>query len=498
MENKKNLILNITLTFLYAVCTIIFVLHHEIWADEAQVWLIAKNLSVFDFSLFKHLVNEGHPSFFYLLVMPFAKLNFPVATMQFLCWLSSVVSVFLLLTYSPFNKLTKIAIIISGGFLYFFPVIARSYSILPLLVFLLAIVYPKSGKHSFWYAILLVLTANTHVIMYAFVFGLGILFVYENIERLKNFDKKILTSSLIIILGLAAVVLQLCTTMSSNGAITFDTNNCLLNFIRTVSVFFLNATDTVFVSAYSDYKITAANIVFASLEAVICLILLVRLFFYDKKISVICLFGIVFQFFIYIFSYKVMLYQTRIFSAYLIILFGYWAANASTQKIKLFDNIVILLFFVLTCWCGIKSAILDYTYNYSSAKETAEFIKNNIAQDSLIIPNLEACPLAVYLYLPQYKFYSAYTDKQIKYMIWYKQMIRPDNDFSEYVEKSIKKHAHSAAYVIVSSLLDANHLEKTLPEKYKLIFKSSPSIVSGETFRVYQYTGSTGINKSNI
>ena len=112
MENKKNLILNITLTFLYAVCTIIFVLHHEIWADEAQVWLIAKNLSVFDFSLFKHLVNEGHPSFFYLLVMPFAKLNFPVATMQFLCWLSSVVSVFLLLTYSPFNKLTKIAIII--------------------------------------------------------------------------------------------------------------------------------------------------------------------------------------------------------------------------------------------------------------------------------------------------------------------------------------------------------------------------------------------------
>ena len=63
-ESKKTLFKNIICTILYAVFTLIIVLHHETWADEAQVWLLAKHLSIFDFSLFKHLVNEGHPSFF--------------------------------------------------------------------------------------------------------------------------------------------------------------------------------------------------------------------------------------------------------------------------------------------------------------------------------------------------------------------------------------------------------------------------------------------------
>ena len=107
------------------------VLHHEIWVDEAQVWLLVKHLNIFE--LFNHLVNEGHPSFFYLLIMPFAKIGLPILAMQIVCWLSMVASVFLLLEYSPFNKFTKFAIIMSAGFLYYLPVMARSYSIIPLL-----------------------------------------------------------------------------------------------------------------------------------------------------------------------------------------------------------------------------------------------------------------------------------------------------------------------------------------------------------------------------
>ena len=143
MKDNKNLAINIIVTMLYALFTLIMVFHHEIWADEAQAWLIAKNLSIFDFSLFKHLVNEGHPPFFYLLIMPFAKLNTSIIFMQILCWFCSVVSVFLLLKKSPFNNFCKFSIVISGGFLYFFPVIARSYSMIPLLIFIAAILYKK-------------------------------------------------------------------------------------------------------------------------------------------------------------------------------------------------------------------------------------------------------------------------------------------------------------------------------------------------------------------
>ena len=99
---KKNILINLLWTFLYALLTLFFVLHHEIWADEAQVWLIVKNLSIPE--MLKHLVNEGHPCFFYLLVYPLAKLNFSIFSMQILCWLSCAASVFLLLTFSPFNR----------------------------------------------------------------------------------------------------------------------------------------------------------------------------------------------------------------------------------------------------------------------------------------------------------------------------------------------------------------------------------------------------------
>lgn len=74
---KRNI--NILYTLLYGIFTLIVVLSHEIWADEAQVWQIVQNVSFL--GLFKHLVNEGHPSLFYIINMPFAK----AGCVQLLC-----------------------------------------------------------------------------------------------------------------------------------------------------------------------------------------------------------------------------------------------------------------------------------------------------------------------------------------------------------------------------------------------------------------------------
>ena len=214
-EDKKNLVLNTFFTALYAVFTLVTVLHHEIWSDEAQVWQIVQNVSFL--GLFKHLVNEGHPSFFYLLVMPFAKIFQTVGSiiiMQIICWAFMCASVFLLLQYSPFSKFAKFAIVTSAGFLYFLPINARSYSVLPFFVFLLAILYPKSKEKPLIYSIILAITANVHVIMFLFCAIFTILFMYENRA------KKYIPSYTIMILSLLAVVLQLAGTSSSNEFIS--------------------------------------------------------------------------------------------------------------------------------------------------------------------------------------------------------------------------------------------------------------------------------------
>ena len=248
MKNKNTFLKNILWTVLYAVFTLIVVLHHEIWADEAQVWMIVKDLGVID--LFKHLVNEGHPSFFYLLMMPFAKIGFSALFMQLFCWSAMVVSVFLLLQYSPFSRFTKFAIITSAGFLYFFPVIARSYSILPLLVFALAILYPKQKDHPLYYSAVLIMLANTHIIMFAFAFVLFSMFLFERFVKEKTFKKQYIVSCAIMLAGLAAVVLQLHSTTSSNVVIKIDTANLIVSSVKVISEFFINAYD----AQYPDFQ----------------------------------------------------------------------------------------------------------------------------------------------------------------------------------------------------------------------------------------------------
>ena len=473
------------------------VVHHEIWADEAQVWLVAKNLSVFDLSLFKHLVNEGHPSFFYLLIMPFAKLNLPIICMQILCWLSSVAGVFLLLQKSPFNKFCKFAIIMSGGFLYFFPVIARSYSILPLIIFVVAILYNKSEKHPFIYSILLAILANTHAIMLCFASLLGLDFIFKNFIIKKNKSKNYLISAGITIFGIIAATLQLAGSEASNGSIEFDFSNIVQSILKVVSQFFggaINYIDTFMLhNMYTPPHIIIYAIC-SILFTILFIILFVELFLKDKKIFCICFTSILFQLVIYAFAYSTLIYPTRIFSAFLILIFGYWIMLEQNSDInKKFINIVLGIFFLFTTANGVIFIQKDFKYNYSSAKDTANYIKNNIDKDSLIIPTADAFGLGVYYYLPDYKFYSVYKHNEIKYMIWNKENLldkkNAHNVFTEMLNQDIKKHRlySKKIYILASNFMNINNFETTMPEKYKLLYVSPPCFSIGEAFKIYEY-----------
>lgn len=495
---RKNLLLNIFWTFLYAMLTLFLVLHHEIWADEAQVWLIVKNLSIF--GMFEHLVNEGHPCFFYLLVYPLAKMNFSIFSMQLLCWFSCVVGVFLLLNFSPFSKFAKASIVLSSGFFYFLPVIARSYSILPLLIFTAAILYEKvqknPQKYSIPYALILAFIANTHVIMFVFVAVLACFFVYDNFVKQKNMTKQTISSCAIVGFALFAVIVQLLGTFASNAAISFSFDNVLVETFKTVSIFFLNSIGLVYKSVYNPIRFTPIAIIAAVVMFFMFLLCMVQLAANNKRMFLLALGAIGFQFFIYIFSYKAMLYQTRIFGAYLILIFCFWivcSQDEVQQKFKIFSkkflNIMMGIFFILTFVCGIHAALLDVFYNYSSAGETAEFLRKNTEPDSVIIPNFIAFPLAVYEKLPERKYYDTSNDRFLTYVIWKDRGYYSDKEFDFLIEKNIKEKKFKHTYVIASSLLHLTQFEKVMPQKYKLIYTSPPAIATGEAFRVYKYIG---------
>lgn len=488
-ETKKNLIKNIIITLLYAIFTLIVVLHHEIWVDEAQVWLLVKHLNIFE--LFNHLVNEGHPSFFYLLIMPFAKIGLPILAMQIVCWLSMVASVFLLLEYSPFNKFTKFAIIMSAGFLYYLPVIARSYSIIPLLMFLIAILYPKQQNHPILYTLLLVFLANTHVIMFVFCLCLALKFLYDIISK-KNTNKIHLFSLILITLGLTAVIVQLSGSIESNNAITFDIKNIGDNTKQVLSLFFLNITDCVSDSITAQQLGAFSKTAFfvATVEWIFFLLSFIALFFINKIAFTFGFFSIAFQFFIYIFSYNVM-YPTRIFCALNILLFCFWISFKNIEiaaKRKLFIEIILSLIFVLTFMCSFKSIYADLKYPYSSSKNTAQFIKNEIDKKALIIPDIDVYITSVMVYLPDYNFYSIYYNKKLKFSKWTVTGFYSPYVISQLLEEEMEKQNNKNAYILSSSLLENFYrYDILMPDKYKLIYSSPPAIKNGEAYKIYKY-----------
>ena len=155
MDISKRKILswvNVLTILLYALFTFILLLHHEIWADEAQAWLVVRDL---DFSgLISHVRTEGHPLLWYFTIFPFAKLlnsNFSIFSMQIVNWFIVVLAMGVWVFRSPFNIFAKISMLLSSGFLYWYAIIARSYCFIPLFVFLLAIFYPKQKEHPFVY-----------------------------------------------------------------------------------------------------------------------------------------------------------------------------------------------------------------------------------------------------------------------------------------------------------------------------------------------------------
>lgn len=497
ISDKKSLILNLIYTGLFAVITIFFVIRHEIWADEAQAWLIVQNLGFID--LFKHLVNEGHPSLFYLLIMPFAKLKFSIFFMQILCWLSTCFGVFLLWQFAPFQKTTKLAITLSAGFLYFFPVIARSYSLLPLLLFLTATLYQDKNKHPIFYSILLVLIANTHVIMFCFAFLLGLFFVIENIKEKKQ---KVFLPATIIFMGLTAVVLQLWGTENSNSMINFSTQDIFRSAIVVPIQFFVNAVDFNNSILFEIQKLPFANIAYFLYVFVFLILyinLCIGLWGYDKKIFALNSFSVIFQLFIYVFAYSALMYPSRIFCAFLITIFCWWIAldksKKENKKTKLFStkvvNALIAIFFAMSCFNGINYAYKDFVGNYSSAKETAEFIQKNIPENAILIPTEDGCSLGIYYYLPSRKFWSIRRKTFIKYMKWVKE----DNDvyedyyFTKILEYNVQKYNLKNVYILSSDFMNLHYFKEKIPSKYELIFSSSKALSLGESFKVYKFKG---------
>src|SRR5438552_14251993 len=115
--------------------------YHEPWFNEAHAWQLARELGLP--TLFgRALRYEGSTGLWHLLLWLPAHAGLPYATLQVMAALAALYGAWQVLRYSPFGPVTR-ALLPFGCFLLFdCGVVARSYCLLPPLLFVVARAWP--------------------------------------------------------------------------------------------------------------------------------------------------------------------------------------------------------------------------------------------------------------------------------------------------------------------------------------------------------------------
>ena len=437
VKNKFNILILI----LFAVLALTGIFHHEIWRDEGQVWLVVRDLNLY--GIFDHVRNEGHPLLWYMLVMPFAKMKLPVITMQLLSFVFMTAAAAVFLWNAPFCKLSKICVIFSAGFLYWLTIISRSYSIIPLFLFLLAVFYKRQKEHPYIYCLFNILLSNTHMLIFGFCSAIALLFGYENIFKNPENKKKYIAPFIIMLVCLAVTALYVLTRPEQNVSASVAP-------LSTINL--AAAADSIrgfFVNIYAEST-------FGAWIGGLCILAgSVWLFIKSPKLGVVFCSGSLYQLYIYVCVCKsspekaVLVLLTLVFCLWCVLI-----SRTFTTREKVFVNLLVILIFGLTLRLGYQLYKNDILYKYSGSKEAAEFIKNNIEKDAVIISNMTLTTSGLLAYLPDRQFYvTAFNDY---YTFGYKKFkMKEKQDFKNrkvyYIYSAMEKPGKDKEILFVSA-----------------------------------------------
>ncbi len=146
-------------------------LRHEMWRDEIQGWLLARDAPM-PWNLPRITRYEGHPWLWHLVLWLPSRLTWNPAAMQVAHVLIAAGSVFLLLRFAPFSW--PVRLLMAGGYFlaYEWAVIARNYALSVLLFFAFASLYARRWRNAAWMGLALGLAGltNIHSVIVGFAF----------------------------------------------------------------------------------------------------------------------------------------------------------------------------------------------------------------------------------------------------------------------------------------------------------------------------------------
>jgi hypothetical protein len=187
-----------TSLFLYAALVAFAIPYHEPWADEAQAWQLARSLSLP--ALFQtYLRYEASPGLWHLLLWILIRAHVSYVGLHWICGGIAVGATALLVLKSPFPRYLKLVLPFTYFLLFQYAVVARSYVLVPILLYLIALCWKKNPLIL---ALLLGLLANVALHAAVFSGGLALVYFIEQVRDgiLKGYRRQLLPGALTLLI----------------------------------------------------------------------------------------------------------------------------------------------------------------------------------------------------------------------------------------------------------------------------------------------------------
>ncbi|MFH1093341.1 MAG: hypothetical protein V1739_04195 [Candidatus Omnitrophota bacterium] len=481
---KKNKIISWeTLLFiLYALTMGFTVFHHEPWRDEAQAWLIARDLPFF--SIFSQMVYEGTPALWHMILLPFAKLGLPYVSMNLINLVIICLAAAIFVYKSPFSNITKTLFMCSYYMAWEYSIIARSYSLSVLMLFLIAALYGARFKKPMIYAGLIFLLFNTNVHSCFIAISLSAVFLFESWQN-KQLNSQRITALFIMGCGAVIAFIQLLSpvdNMNYGFCSAFDFYNLF------------------FAIGYAFFPCSPNIAAYSSFLAAIVILISVCVYIYKISFRVFFIMLCSYLGLFYLFIFK-SLWGYRHFGFILIILlFTLWITGCENKKStanqkskltawsKLFEYNGIIVALNICLAISIVPAGLrhyqEYNFLFSGAKEMTNFLKSSDLTDYIIVAHESAYTSSLLPYIPNIKFWYADVEQYGTFVTWNKKYRRDIFIPFEEIVRRINKNNFPKNKTLI--LLN-NKIPVSETSKYRLLHKVETGIFGHSNERYYLY-----------
>lgn len=487
---KKDTKYLILLALLYFTVSLVGILHHELWLDESQHWLLARDSSSL-VDLFQKTRNEGHPIMWNVLLFFITRFTLNPFWMQFLHIIISTTTVFVFLKKAPFNWLFK-SLFIFGYFMVFeYNLISRNYMLGVLFLFLACSLYPEKEKKFVLFCLYLAIAANVHMIFSVIVLALLALRIVDFVtDKEKIKPQLLIAGSLIFGSGILILAIQYFTTDSHwffnylgdrdlSKKLTPGFISIFKGLLAVPNFTSIHFWETNFFTVYA--KMIAAGI------TVLLYFLPLALFYKNKKTLFFiytALFGIQIFFFVTqrgnIRSYGVV---------YIIFILALWIDSYQhTANYGMFKKRIVYSLLSLQFISGIVAYCIDFKYPFTAAENVVDYLeKNNLNTQKIATVTCDGSMISPYL---ERKVYSLQEKKKESYCIW-KRIYRKEGYTVEKVSKMIQEYAQKNDFILVSDFpavksiaLHPDILGKGISIRKMKSFDKS--ILENSAFTIYQ------------